>query len=364
MSRLKNGGWRSAGWRRSLKITRAGYCLIAIALAAGLGALNTGNNPLFLAWGMVLGAMVVSGVLSEAVLRPLTVALKLPDEVRAGLPTHLRATLTNTSRFVPAMAVEVLVTCTPPHGAPQVLRAPYELRLDAKKSRELFVPLALHSRGVHTLTGLTVRTAYPFGLFIKDRPLTLASTPLLVLPAQAASQPGVSTLRGQVGEHPAALAGDGEDYFATRAYREGDPLRHVLWRRVAKSQRWLVVERETRRSQRLVVALAFVADASEAAIEAAIAAAGTLTEALLAQGLAVGLDAPGVRIAPGADGAGLRGQRRALLTALALLDVRAGLPPARANRGAAHTVQLVAPGLALPKDAAAARLHLNVGGAP
>ena len=348
MTRALSGFWRGLLARapRRLRITRAGKILIAIALLAGLAALNTGNNPLFLAWGMVLGAMVVSGVLSEAALRPLEVSLKLPDEVRAQAPSHLRARLTNTSRFLPAMAIEVLVQCQDPEGNVFTLFAPYELRLDAQKSRELYVPLVAQRRGAHTLTALSVRTAYPFGLFVKERPLKLAPQTFLALPAAAPPQPGAHTLAGRQGQHAAARAGDGEDYFAQRAYRVGDPLKHVLWRRVGKLGRWLVVEREAQRAQRLTAVLQVAPGAGDVAIEAAISAAGTWLEEMLAQGLAVGLLAPGVRLSAAADGPGSGRQRRALLRALAQLDARAPMPKASGSwRHDGPSVHLNAPAL-------------------
>jgi len=343
-----SGFWRRLLSRapRRLSITRAGKMLIGIALLAGLAALNTGNNPLFLGWGMVLGAMVVSGVLSEAALRPLEVTLKLPDEVRAQTPSHLRARLTNTSRLLPAMAIEVLVQCQDAAGNGLTLFAPYELRLDAQKSRELYLPLLAHRRGVHMLTSLSVRTAYPFGLFVKERPLPLAPLTFLALPAVGLPQPGAHVLRGQQGQHAAAQAGDGEDYFAQRAYRLGDPLKHVLWRRVGKTGRWLVVEREAQRAQRLTAVLQVAAGAHDTAIEAAISAAGTWMEHMLAQGLAVGLLAPGVRVPAAADGPGSGRQRRALLMALAQLDAHAPMPKFPSSRRSNDPrVYLNAPGL-------------------
>ena len=259
------------------------------------------------------------------------------------------------------MAIEVLVQCQDPSGDSSTLFAPYELRLDAQKSRELYVPLVAQRRGAHVLTGLSVRTAYPFGLFVKERPLKLAPLGFLALPAAALPQPGAQAVVGRQGQHAAAQGGDGEDYFAQRAYRLGDPLKHVLWRRVGKTGRWLVVEREAQRAQRLTAVLQVAAGAHDTAIEAAISAAGTWMEQMLAQGLAVGLLAPGVRLAAAADGPGHGRQRRALLRALAQLDARAPMPqdPGPGRRDGAQ-VYLTAPGL-VPAEASQTSVALRLG---
>ena len=46
---------------RQLEFTREGKILVAIALAVGAAAINTGNNLLLLGWGLVLSAIVISG---------------------------------------------------------------------------------------------------------------------------------------------------------------------------------------------------------------------------------------------------------------------------------------------------------------
>ena len=48
---------------RQLKTTREGKLLIAITLGLGFGAINSGNNLLYLILGMLLSLIVLSGVL-------------------------------------------------------------------------------------------------------------------------------------------------------------------------------------------------------------------------------------------------------------------------------------------------------------
>lgn len=50
---------------RKLKTTREGKALIGITLGIGAGAVNSGNNLLYLILGLLLSLIVVSGVLSE-----------------------------------------------------------------------------------------------------------------------------------------------------------------------------------------------------------------------------------------------------------------------------------------------------------
>ena len=64
---------------RTLKITRIGRTYIVITVGVGLGALNTGNNLLYLVLGFLLSIIVLSGVLSERVICDLRVRRVLPE---------------------------------------------------------------------------------------------------------------------------------------------------------------------------------------------------------------------------------------------------------------------------------------------
>ena len=77
---------------RRLRVTRVGRTYLVITLGIGLGALNTGNNLLYLVLGFLLSVIVLSGVLSERVLRDVTVRRLLPDGAFAAraLPPALR----------------------------------------------------------------------------------------------------------------------------------------------------------------------------------------------------------------------------------------------------------------------------------
>ncbi|MFB6375371.1 MAG: DUF58 domain-containing protein, partial [Bradymonadaceae bacterium] len=77
---------------RRLSFTRGGKYFAGMTLMVGLGAINTGNNLLFLVLGMMLSLIVASGMLSEAVLRKL--------RVRRQLPKHLFAHRTAPGEFL------------------------------------------------------------------------------------------------------------------------------------------------------------------------------------------------------------------------------------------------------------------------
>ena len=82
--------WRRF-WRppRRLRTTPAGRTYLVLCFGVGLGALNTGNNLLYLVLGLQLSIVVASGILSERCVRRVEVRRLLPAAPRARSPFHL-----------------------------------------------------------------------------------------------------------------------------------------------------------------------------------------------------------------------------------------------------------------------------------
>lgn len=85
--------WKKVkGWSRffypyrRLRFTREGWLFSLLSLSIGLIAVNTGHNLFYLVFGLLLGMVIVSGMLSERVLRGIRVERHLPAEVTARIP--------------------------------------------------------------------------------------------------------------------------------------------------------------------------------------------------------------------------------------------------------------------------------------
>src|SRR3989338_5242040 len=84
LSRFKDSLRRWLKPPRRLRFTRFGTYVVLITLGIGLGAMNTGNNLIYLVFGMMLGFITASGVISEMSLRGLQVDWIIPTELFAG----------------------------------------------------------------------------------------------------------------------------------------------------------------------------------------------------------------------------------------------------------------------------------------
>ena len=291
---------------RTLKVTRTGRTYLVVTFGVGLGALNTGNNLLYLVLGLLLSLMVVSGVLSERCLRDLEVRRVGSDGAFAAEPFAFRWALRRRKGHAFALSIAEAGKTLVGEGQLPHLRAGAEhvVRADLVAPRR--GPLPLH--------GVRVTTTYPLGLFAKTRTFALEGM-LLVYPRRGfvCREPGEAQ-QGPVGDTGNALRSDGTgDVLGLRELADGEDVRRVHWLKSAAAGRLLAVqrEREDRRVYQLEVPPALEGEPLERACEQVAAQA----HQLLAQGHEVGLRAAGVQVLPGAGA----GQERRVLRALAWL---------------------------------------------
>src|SRR5690606_38851623 len=109
--------WRNAP--RQLRFSRSGKVIIAIALATGFAAINTGNNLLFLVWGLVLGAIVLSGVFSEGNIRHLSAQAFGPVIGRCGEPLTIPLAVHHHGKYIASLGVSVFLRLFQPRGKPK-----------------------------------------------------------------------------------------------------------------------------------------------------------------------------------------------------------------------------------------------------
>ncbi|GMU61666.1 MAG: hypothetical protein AMXMBFR34_34290 [Myxococcaceae bacterium] len=290
---------------RTLKVTRAGRTYLVLTVGIGLGALNTGNNLLYLVLGFLLSVIVLSGVLSERVIRDVRVRRLLPDGAFAGEAFPLRYEVTRTRGQ--AFAVEVSEADATLKGSawiPFVAQgAPVVVRADVMAPR----------RGPLKLTGVRITTLFPFGLFEKTRTAELADG-LVVWPRRGFScePPGSADGLNQ-GDSGTTRHRDGAgDLLGLRELEPGEDARRVHWKKSAAAAQLLKVERE--REDRPQYTLS-VTEREGDALERACEETAALTHRLLEDGAEVGLLAHGRKIRLGSG----PGHEKRVLTALAFL---------------------------------------------
>jgi uncharacterized protein (DUF58 family) len=291
-SRFLGALWKRIRGFRRIRFTRSGLLFSAGALAVGLAAINTGNNLLYLVLGAMLGAIVVSGWLSERTIRGLEVHRHTPRPATAGAPLGLSYRVRNRSRRVPVVSVEIR-----------------ELGLDRPAFVDLLEPEVtgtvrsehhFERRGVLPLSTVTLSTTFPFGLFRKERDMEIPGE-IVILPRSDRPIRMPMIGGGRTRRVDALFHGGGGvrgEYRGLRSYRPGDDVRDIHWRSTARLGEPVVREYEQEAGETLWICLDLRHPPGEAA-EEAVEIAASMAARAESRGWRFGLATAGSKVSPG-----------------------------------------------------------------
>jgi uncharacterized protein (DUF58 family) len=321
---------------RRLSFTREGKWFIGITIGLGIAAINTGNNLLFLLLGMLLSIIVVSGILSEAVLRGLRVRRSLPSRAHAEAPFSVGIVVHNHKRRIPSFSLQIEDrTCD------RLLpgKRSYFLKVPAGKTQETTYPMRVERRGRLRWTTIRVSTSFPFGLFRKSLDVDIEDE-LVVFPAVFELDGRLEPLRRSQGRGGEAKRARQGDFFGLREWRQGDDPRELHWRTTARLGRPMVRELEDDDGRRVVLVVDDGRTRPPPELEHDLSVAASLVTHYLRRGYSVGLELRGGSVP---EGSGAHHELR-LLRTLALVEPRdesvvlpegSGPPRRRAQRGSA-----------------------------
>ena len=262
--------WARLSWReklraytrppRRLEFTTVGKWFFWLTVAVGVAAVNSGNNLLYLVLGAQLALIIVSGFLSEAMLRGIVVERWLPERAVAGQPLLVEFRVTNKKRWAPSFSL-ILRDIVEGPGAPR------RTRKNRWVGPEAFVPrvgpgetvltryrLSLPRRGEFAVRRMLLATRFPFGFFEKWREYD-GSSELLALPATAAERPPRSMWPALIGEQSIERVGRGVELYGLRDARPGDDRRALAQKATARLDRPVVREFEQERARRVEIAV-------------------------------------------------------------------------------------------------------------
>lgn len=328
---------------RRLKFTRQGRWFVAITLLLGIGAINTGNNLLYMLLGMLLGLIIVSGIMSESMIRKVTIERLPGPPLFSGTEGAVQYRLTNQKLFVPSFSIEVV------EGEDRETKE-WRQALEGKNSRKKKkkkagdtrdpalprclvhrVPAGMERtqrgsvtpprRGLYRYEHIDLVTRFPFGFFEKSKRLEQKGE-RLVFPRMV-DPPRLDTGQSRLdGAEEDPKKGLGYEFFALRDYQTGEDWRRIHWKVSARRGDLIVRETERELSQTVSVGVYNVLTkeagrAEERAMERLIEAAAALAKKLISDGCEVGLTSVDGVVTPGVGSA----QLNQILRALALLEV-------------------------------------------
>ena len=225
--------------------TRAGWTLGATLLVLLIASINYQLNLGYLLTFLLAGSVAVGMHVCHATLRGLAMHLTPPDAHYAGAAAVFRVVLHNTRRSVR-------------YGIGMAVRGSGQWAwtdVPAEGSATVEIAFQPERRGLHPVPALTAETRFPLGTF-RVWTVWRPAARMLVYPTPEVHPPPLppgEPLSGPAATSAALRAQAAGEYDGLRAYRRGDPLKLVVWKKAARAQAAGsedLVSRDTQQSQR------------------------------------------------------------------------------------------------------------------
>jgi uncharacterized protein (DUF58 family) len=265
--------------------TGAGLMLALTLTVLLLAAINYQLNLGYLLTFLLAGSVLVGMHVGHGTLRGITLSLNAPEAQFAQSSAILSVNIQcNRTRVRHGIGIAIM-------GSDQWVWTD----VPAQGSATLQIGFMPERRGRHRVPTLTAETRFPLGTF-RVWTVWRPAAQILVYPAPEALPPPLPPGSPRSGVAATTLVPDSGDYDGVRSYRRGDPLKLVVWKKVAKSDE--LVSRDARRAQRLELWL----EPAQTAISDPERQLSRLCAWLLQaekQELDYGLRLPGLEIEPG-----------------------------------------------------------------
>jgi uncharacterized protein (DUF58 family) len=235
------------------RLTREGMVYLGVVAILIFASVNTGNNLLFMILACSLAGILISGVLSRAVLTGIDLKFDMPEHIFAEQPVLAELELRNEKQAWPSFSLRVIGANK--KGAGQILTRPvffpYIPRLGCARQK---VELTFPHRGAYRQDAFGIRTRFPFGFFEKTRRVD-SDLEIVVYPAVAPTDHFYEVLPLLSGEMVSYFRGRGHELHSLRDYLPSDSARVVDWKVTARAGHLMVREfaREDERRVMLVL---------------------------------------------------------------------------------------------------------------
>ena len=228
--------------------TWPGFMLGATLLVLLVASINYQLNLGYLLTFLLAGSAVVGMHACHGTLRGLTMNLVAPDAQYTGASTVIGINLVSDRRSVRhGIGMRVL-------GADK--ETPHWVWTDvpAQGSCTVHVAFKPERRGLHRVPTLTAETRFPLGTF-RVWTVWRPAAHVLVYPAPEPHPPPLPAGEPRAGGPQAAHLHATGEYDGVRAYRRGDPLKLVVWKKAAKADE--LVSRDAQQVQQFELWLDF-----------------------------------------------------------------------------------------------------------
>jgi len=221
-------------------------------MIVGFAAVNTDNNLLYLIFSLMLSFITASGVLSELMLRKVSLVRTFPRHIFAQQPAPVVVTLTNRKKYLSSFSLVIKDFSQRKTSG----NSSYILKIPAKRTTTVTYPLTFTRRGLHRPGKMRLSTRYPFGFFRKSVTFIETENEILVYPEIQNLQPsGIANSSAYTGEFESLKKGNGLEIHSVREYIQGDNNARIHWKSTAKLAKLMTKEFDDDQQKRVSLVL-------------------------------------------------------------------------------------------------------------
>jgi uncharacterized protein (DUF58 family) len=266
--------------------TRAGLAFAVTVLVLLLASLNYQLSLGFALTFLLAGSAIASMHMTHNSLRGLTLHVKPPAPAFAGDAGLLEIVVTNPGAMRHGIGVGLDT------GVRPIPLAYDEIAPQGQTLLHLAWPVPV--RGLHALPMVRAETRFPFGLF-KAWTLWRPAGQICVYPTPERPAPPWPESAAQAGTEQAVRTDNGGEFDGVRAYRRGDTMRQVVWKKAARTGE--LVSRESQQGRQASLWLTW-SQVSLPDPEARLARLCAWVLVAEQAGMRYGLQLPGAELAP------------------------------------------------------------------
>lgn len=212
-----------------IQLTVVGYLFIALTVGVGIAALNTGNNLLYLTFGMMLSFIILSGILSNNTLHDIELDPAFPKRIFANTVMPISFDVRNRKKRFPSYAINIF----PSTNKNMSSEGAFLVKIPPRASKKTQAKIQFTKRGYHPLPDFRIETSYPFGLLKKFR-IQNSQQKSLVYPALVDLPESLGLENQYMGDVLSDSRGESGNPYGIRDFVYGDAYRFIHWKSSAK----------------------------------------------------------------------------------------------------------------------------------
>ena len=211
-----------------MRLTKDGGALTALLGLTLFAALASGNNLLYLLYGLLLSSLVVSIAALRINMSSLRITVEPPKRIFQNRHAFLKVRIQNSGRF---SSRYIAVS----RGSESF----FAKRIQPDTEETGLLPVDLPHRGKNSVEGLRVESSYPFGLIKMSRPI---DNPILIALPRPRDIRAPSEFNADVSGTGRLIPvrGSGEELYSVREYDPSDDSRLINWKMSARSGKIIV----------------------------------------------------------------------------------------------------------------------------